>query len=63
MARSKRFTKSEKFRIDEETKRMIDEVAERLGLSRSAVIRLMIRQGYYRIKSRNFQLSIGVDEI
>ena len=63
MARTRRFTKSEKFRIDEETKKMIDEVAERLGLSRSAVIRLMIRQGYYRIKSRNFQLSIGVDEI
>jgi predicted transcriptional regulator len=63
MARAKRFTRSEKFRIDEETKRMIDEVAERLGLSRSAVIRLMIRQGYYRIKSRNFKLSIGVDEI
>jgi predicted transcriptional regulator len=63
MARAKRFTRSEKFRIDEETKKMIDEVAERLGLSRSAVIRLMIRQGYYRIKARNFQLSIGVDEI
>jgi predicted transcriptional regulator len=63
MARAKRFTRSEKFRIDEETKKMIDEVAERLGLSRSAVIRLMIRQGYYRVKSRNFQLSIGVDEI
>jgi len=42
---------------------MIDEVAERLGLSRSAVIRLMIRHGYYRIKSRDFKLSIGVDEI
>jgi predicted transcriptional regulator len=63
MARTKRFTRSEKFRIDDETWNMINEVAERLGLSRSAVIRLMIRQGYYRIKSRNFKLSIGVDEI
>jgi predicted transcriptional regulator len=63
MGRAKRFTYSEKFRIDPETRKMIDEVATKLGLSRSAVIRLMIRQGYYRIKSRNFQLTIGVDEL
>jgi hypothetical protein len=62
MTRPKRYAKVERAWVDEETVKMIDELVERLGLERSAVIRLMLKYGYWKIKSRNYKIHIGGEE-
>jgi hypothetical protein len=58
MGRPKRYARVERARVDEETVKMIDELTEKLGLERSAVIRLMLKHGYLRIKSRDYRIDV-----
>jgi len=58
MPMKKRFIKRIKFSVDDETLKMIEETANRLSMSRSSTIRLLIKQGYWRLVARNFKISI-----
>jgi len=50
--RQSRMTKQIKFRLDDATLQMINEISEKLSLTKSAAIRLLILQGYKRVKHR-----------
>lgn len=52
MPRRARYSKHLKIRIDEATLQLIDEISQKLSLNKSATIRLLIIEGYKRIRHR-----------
>jgi hypothetical protein len=58
MPMKKRFIKRVKFSVDDETLKMIEETARKLSMSRSSAIRLLIKQGYWKLVARDFKLTI-----
>lgn len=52
MARPKRYTKELKFKVDDETYKMLREISGLLGISIASAARLSIRTAYPRLKRK-----------